>query len=80
MAEGGYDEFLAAFEKTLPAKTRHRLDAMAERDPSCAGMEGFTCEMSLALRDYNELGLIKKFAAYGCRQYRCDDMGMCVSP
>lgn len=75
--DGGYDDLLGAFEKTLPARTRRQLDVMSKQGPGCGGTQGFTCEMGSALLDYNKLGLIKKFAAYGCRHYRCEDIALC---
>jgi hypothetical protein len=83
--DGGYDELLAGFEKTLPAAARSRADSIFYRvtDKVCpTGHEyaGFSCEMGASLVAYQKLHLIDRFAAYGCANYTCTEAALCSRP
>ena len=83
--DGGYDELLAGFEKTLPTATRSRVDTIFYyvTEKTCPGGHeyvGFGCEMNASLVAYQKLHLMDRFAAYGCAHYVCTEAALCAPP
>ena len=78
MGDGGYDEFLGAFYKTLTPTERRRMDAAADVRKACASETmGFECEMSRNLYAAQKLGLLHKFVMFGCHAVKCEEGALC---
>jgi len=80
VGDGGYDDLLGNFEVTLPAKTQRKLDRLEDFSHHCQTANGFTCEMLVSVDAYRVSDLIKRFASFGCRHYRCAEIAMCTGP
>lgn len=79
IGDSRYDDLLGAFIHTLPSSTQRKITALADYQHRCAKeVGGFSCEMAVHLDAFNRLGLLKRFVAFGCRQYKCDDVALCV--
>ena len=79
LSGGGYDDLLAGFTKTLPHSMQRRVESIADNPHRCSDVHiGFDCEMSVYLDAFSKLGLLKQFAAYGCRQYKCTEPALCT--
>ena len=71
MSDGGYDEFLGAFYKTLTPTETRRMDAVVNRQKYCSNEKiGFSCEMSRNLYAAQKLGLLHRLTMFGCRTAR----------
>jgi hypothetical protein len=78
MGDGGYDEFLGAFYKTLTPTEKRRMDAVVDYDKTCASETmGFGCEMSRNLYAAQKLGLLHKLVMFGCRTVKCEEGALC---
>lgn len=78
MGDGGYDEFLGAFYRTLPPTEKRCMDAAANYKESCAAeTTGFGCEMSRNLYAAQKLGLLHKLVLFGCRTVKCEEGALC---
>jgi len=79
IGDGGYDELLVEFDKTLPPHTRSRILNIAEKemDRACAGTEGFSCEMSEYLDIFQRLRLLTRFTRFGCTRVKCEEVAIC---
>jgi hypothetical protein len=77
--DGGYDELLDDFGRSLPRGLNRKVSAIAspEMERGCGGTAGFSCEMGAYLDAFQRLRLIHRFAAFGCRHYRCEDIALC---
>src|SRR6266851_2439880 len=74
-----YDDLMAAFEKTLPANTQRKMPLNSDYAHRCATETmGFYCEMFVFLDAAARLGLLKRFAAFACRRYRCEEPALCT--
>jgi len=79
VADGDYDELLADFVKTLPRSTQARVAAIADYSHRCSTEQmGFSCEMVVHLDAFNQLGLLRRFAAFGCQRYKCSEPAFCT--
>jgi len=79
ICDGCYDSFLDDFERTLPKVTQHRIRRIADYAHRCTWeVAGFSCEMSVHVDAMNRLGLLKRFVAFGCAHYRCEEAAMCT--
>jgi hypothetical protein len=73
------DELLAAFVETLPAVTQAKIDAIADYANRCSNVTiGFYCEMGVHLDAFNRLGLMRQFAVFACRHYKCSEPALCT--
>jgi hypothetical protein len=78
MGDGGYDEFLGAFYKTLTAPEKRGMDAVVDYNKACASETiGFSCEMSRNIYAAQKLGLMHKLVAFGCRTVKCEEGALC---
>ena len=78
MGDGGYLEFLEAFEPTLPPRTRKQFNRVADIPKQCAKEQiGFTCEMYRSLYAAQRLGLMHKIVSFGCREVKCEEGALC---
>jgi hypothetical protein len=79
ICDGCWDDFLADFEQTLSNTTQGRISKIADYSRRCAKEEvGFSCEMSVHVDAMNRLGLLKRFVAYGCAHYSCEEAAICT--
>jgi hypothetical protein len=79
LADGAHDELLTDFAKTLPRATQKRVDAIADYAHRCADAQiGFYCEMRVHLDAFERLGLLRRFAVFACRRYKCSEPAFCV--
>ena len=76
----GYDTLLAEFARELPRSTRQKIDFITQHSNRCppGNTAGFGCEMADNLDAFNRLGLLKRFAAFGCRHYKCEEESLCT--
>jgi hypothetical protein len=78
VADGGYDDLLAAFEITLPVHTQNRITTIADYARRCVKETGgFSCEMGTHLDAYRRLGLLKIFVAFDCSYVKCEEVALC---
>jgi len=81
MEEGGYDEFLYAFGKTLSPRLDRQWGIEADYARKCAGEAnggaGFSCEMGTYLHAANKLGFLRQMIRFGCRTVKCEDLASC---
>jgi len=78
MGDGGYDEFLGAFYKTLTSTERRRMDTVVDYKKACARETmGFECEISRNLYAAQKLGLLHKLVMFGCRTVKCEEGALC---
>lgn len=78
MGDGGYLDFIAAFEATLPTSDRERLDKAADLERRCADEKmGFGCEMAGTIAAARDLGLLGRMIAFGCRTVKCEEGAIC---
>jgi hypothetical protein len=76
-----YDDLIGGFSATLPAATRRKSEQIADYSRRCARETmGFSCEMAVYLDAFRRLGLLKRFTAFGCNAYRCEDVAICAGP
>lgn len=74
-----YDELVTAFVQTLPPSSQRKISSIADYSRRCADEKmGFSCEMSVHLDAFNRLGLLKRFAAFGCHRYKCEEPALCA--
>jgi hypothetical protein len=74
-----YDELTGGFVQTLPPAAQRTVDSVADYSHRCATETmGFGCEMSVYLDAFGRLGLLKRFAKYGCGHYSCIEWANCV--
>lgn len=78
VGDGGYDELLDEFDTSLSRSDFKKLEAEEDFSP-CREVNGFSCEMMVALDAYQRLGLMKRFVDFGCRHVRCEDIAVCWS-
>ena len=79
ICDGCFDSFLDDFERTLPKATQGRIRHIADYAHRCTQeVAGFSCEMSVHVDAMYKLGLLKRFVAYGCAHYRCEEAAMCT--
>ena len=77
--DGCWDDFLAAFEATLPKSTQGKILKIADYSRRCAKeVAGFSCEMSMHVDAMHRLGLLRRFVAYGCAHYTCEYAASCT--
>jgi hypothetical protein len=75
-----YDELIGGFSQTIPASMNRKLDQFTSRSHRCDHeMGGLSCEMYLYLDAVERFGLLKRFTAFGCKTYRCEEPAMCTS-
>jgi hypothetical protein len=75
-----YDELIGGFSATLPAAINRKAARIADYSHRCAQeWMGFSCEMTVYLDAFRRLGLLKRFTAFGCKTYRCEEVAMCTS-
>lgn len=78
MGDGGYDEFLGAFYKTLTPTEKRRMNAVVNYKKACASETmGFGCEMSRNLYAAQKLGLLDKLVKFGCHTVKCEEGALC---
>jgi len=78
MGDGYYDDFLAAFDRSLRQGDRSRLAQTADLRRRCAHEEvGFSCEMVNTIRAAQQRGLLETMIAFGCRTVKCEEGAMC---
>jgi len=76
--DGCYEELVTPFEETLSKPMRRNIERAEDIRRRCAGeWGGFGCEWQRTLSAYRKLGLMTKFAAYGCRHYSCAELSVC---
>jgi hypothetical protein len=76
---GLYDELLDGFIHTLPSATQRKISSIADYSHRCSEVTaGFSCEMGVHLDAFNKLGLMKRFAAFACHQYKCTEPALCT--
>jgi hypothetical protein len=74
-----HDELLTAFVQTLPPSSQRRVSSLADYSRRCAGVKiGSSCEMSVHLDAFIRLGLLKRFTAFGCHRYKCEEPALCT--
>lgn len=77
--DDGYDELVGGFVQTLPPSTQRKISSIADYARRCSKeTAGFSCEMFVHLDAFNKLGLLKRFTAFGCRHYKCEDLALCT--
>ena len=77
--DGSYDDLLGEFIATLPAGTQKRVSAIADYAHRCSTeMAGFSCEMAVHIDAFSRLGLLSRFAAFGCQHYKCTEPALCT--
>ena len=80
IADGLYDELLGGFTQTLPKPTQRKIDSIADYSRRCKEeIAGFSCEMATDLDAFNKLGLLKRFTAFGCHHWTCEEESLCTS-
>jgi hypothetical protein len=68
------------FDGLLTGQDDKKVQAIADYSKRCrAETGGWTCYLAVHVDAYRRLGLMKKFAAFSCEQYQCDDDGICTS-
>ncbi len=78
MGEGLFDEIIGGFVRTLPRSEQSRITLIADYSHRCKSEEfGFSCEMAVYSDAMRRLGLLDRFAAYGCSHYICTDIAYC---
>ena len=77
VADGGYDELLAAFIDTLPQRVKKQISRITDYDRRCQDTEGFSCEMGMHLDAFRHLGLLGQFTKFGCDHVKCEDIALC---
>ena len=78
IAGGVYPDLLEKFERTLKPAVRQRVTKVADLQKKCAKEEmGFDCEMGESLRAYQQLGVMRSFAAFGCHEFTCTEPSIC---
>ena len=78
MGDGGYDEFLDAYEATLSYEQSQRFEYLANFKRQCAReTAGLSCEMSRSLHAAQRLHLFYKMVAFGCRTVKCEEAASC---
>ncbi len=74
-----YDDLVGAFVQTLPSSTQQKISSIADYSRRCAEEKmGFSCEMFVHLDAFNRLRLLKRFTAFGCHRYRCEEPALCT--
>jgi len=81
ICEDCYIDLIEDFDRTLAKRVRSKVTAIADTSHRCAhDVAGFSFEMAAHLEAMNRLGLMTRFAQFGCRHYRCSEPSMCTSP
>ncbi len=79
LSDGSYDGLVADYVRTLPPPAQQNVRSDADFEHRCSGVTiGFQCEMAVHLDAFNKLGLLRSFAAYACRQYKCTEPVLCT--
>lgn len=79
IADGQYDDLLGDFVQTLPSATQKRIAQIADYSHRCSHEQaGFSCEMAVHLDAFIRLGLLNRFAAFGCRHLKCVEPAFCT--
>jgi hypothetical protein len=79
LSDAGRDELVSNFVDTLPAATAKTVSSIANVSRRCAGQTaGFSCEVSVHLDAFIQLNLLKRFAAFACREYKCTEIANCT--
>ena len=79
-SDGMYDELLDGFVRTTSPATQRKIASIADYSHRCSEVTiGFYCEMGVHLDAFNKLGLMKRFAAFACHQYKCTEPALCRS-
>jgi hypothetical protein len=79
MGDGGYEDFILAFEQSLAENDRRRLIDVADARQQCASEQiGFTCEMGRELAAAQRLGLLDRLIEFGCRTVKCEEGAICT--
>ncbi len=78
IADGTFDDLLGAFEQTLPAPQARQISRRADLKRRCAKeIAGRSCEMAESLKVYSALRIMDRFAAFSCREVRCETAAYC---
>ena len=81
ICEDCYIDLIDDFDRTLPKRLRRNVTKIADTSHPCASeVAGFSCEMTAHLIAMNRLGLMTRFARFGCQRYRCSEGSVCTRP
>jgi hypothetical protein len=79
ICEDCYIDLIEDFNRTLPKRLHRKVTAIADTSHPCANeVAGFSCEMTAHLIAVDRLGLMTRFARFGCRRYRCSEGSVCT--
>ena len=69
MSEDAAD-YVGGFDATLPQSDQKTIETIVD-DRCREEVGGFTCLLAVHVDAYKRLGLLKRFAAFGCEHYEC---------
>jgi hypothetical protein len=73
-----YPYLYDGFEATLAPTKRLKIQRRAATEQNCADETyGHSCELANHLRAYRDLGLMKQFTTYSCRNVKCEEGALC---
>ena len=81
LSDGYYDEVLGAYYDSLRPQLSAKARRIANYSHRCTRETiGFTCEWSVNIDAIVKLGLLPDFAAWSCRNVKCEEYGLCEAP
>jgi hypothetical protein len=67
-----------AFNQTLSISLQARVDRVSDTVNRCEDtILGYECDLWTNLQAYAKLRLIERFAAFSCRNAKCEDLAIC---
>jgi hypothetical protein len=71
-------DLVNGFLFTLSPSDLEKIQSIAD-DRCREEIGGFTCYLAVHVDGFKRLGLLKRFARFGCEHYDCHDDGLCKS-
>jgi hypothetical protein len=72
-----WTQLTGAFEDTLGASDQRKISRVRDFRGCERERFGLSCEMGVSLKAYLQVGLLRRFAAFGCRAVKCEEPALC---
>jgi hypothetical protein len=73
-----WTQLTGAFEDTLSASDQRKISRFRDFRGCENEKIGLSWEMGASLKAYLQVGLLRRFAAFGCRAVKCEDFALCT--
>lgn len=77
VCDGCYLQLTVGFAHTLTRSEQMQLVKVTEFARCADEVAGFSCEMAVSLKAYDQLGLMHRFVNYTCKTVKCEEAALC---